>query len=375
MKIRNIASMMLRNVRNIPGWRTNRKIIVIESDDWGSIRMCSKKTYKAFLDRGYHVYQSNYNRLDGLESNDDMAALFDILESYSDKNGRHPVITANCVIANPDFDKIAESGYTSYYYEHFSKTLGKYPNHNRVLDFYKKGIAGRFFYPQFHGREHLNVNRWVKALQSKDPEIRFTFSHRTTFSGKEDYSFMEALDFDSPQEISLLKDIITDGLRLFRHTFGYSSTSFIASCYTWPEELEEVLYNNGIKYIQGVYSQSIPQGGFNKYKNKYHYMGQKNVLGQIYLVRNSSFEPSLFYKKDWVNYTLSSINNAFLWHKPAIISSHRINYIGYLVEANRTKNLTLLENLLKAILEKWPDVEFMTSDELGNLIAASVKEK
>jgi len=27
-----------RYIANIPGWRTNRKIIVIESDDWGSIR-------------------------------------------------------------------------------------------------------------------------------------------------------------------------------------------------------------------------------------------------------------------------------------------------------------------------------------------------
>ena len=26
---------------NIPGWRTNRHIVVIESDDWGSIRMPS----------------------------------------------------------------------------------------------------------------------------------------------------------------------------------------------------------------------------------------------------------------------------------------------------------------------------------------------
>ncbi|NTW32234.1 MAG: hypothetical protein HGB12_06370 [Bacteroidetes bacterium] len=30
---------------NIPGWRTDRKILVIESDDWGSIRMPSKETY------------------------------------------------------------------------------------------------------------------------------------------------------------------------------------------------------------------------------------------------------------------------------------------------------------------------------------------
>jgi len=35
--IKSIKSHLL----NLPGWHTNRKIVVIESDDWGSIRMSS----------------------------------------------------------------------------------------------------------------------------------------------------------------------------------------------------------------------------------------------------------------------------------------------------------------------------------------------
>jgi hypothetical protein len=34
---------LIRNLSNIPGWRTNRKIVVIESDDWGAICMASKE--------------------------------------------------------------------------------------------------------------------------------------------------------------------------------------------------------------------------------------------------------------------------------------------------------------------------------------------
>ena len=41
MIIRNI----FHNLLSIPGWRTNRHIVVIESDDWGSIRMPSKEVY------------------------------------------------------------------------------------------------------------------------------------------------------------------------------------------------------------------------------------------------------------------------------------------------------------------------------------------
>lgn len=44
-----------RHYRNLSGWKTNRKIIVIESDDWGSIRMPSKEVYELFLSKGFPI--------------------------------------------------------------------------------------------------------------------------------------------------------------------------------------------------------------------------------------------------------------------------------------------------------------------------------
>ena len=55
-------------------------------------------------------------------------------------------------------------------------------------------------------------------------------------------------------------------------------------------------------------------------------------------------------------------------NRPAIISSHRVNYVGFLDERNRDKNLKLLKTLLDKILNKWPDVEFLSSDEMGLII-------
>lgn len=34
-----------RYIQNLPGKSTKRKLVVIESDDWGSIRMPDKETY------------------------------------------------------------------------------------------------------------------------------------------------------------------------------------------------------------------------------------------------------------------------------------------------------------------------------------------
>ena len=64
-------------------------------------------------------------------------------------------------------------------------------------------------------------------------------------------------------------------------------------------------------------------------------------------------------------------NRIFRWHKPVILSTHRLNYIGNLDEKNRTNSLHLLKALLDRITRKYPDIEFMTSDELGGLIRKS----
>ena len=99
------------------------------------------------------------------------------------------------------------------------------------------------------------------------------------------------------------------------------------------------------------------------------YLGHQNKEGQINLVRNTVFEPALKNENfDSINDCLRGIQNAFFWNKPAIITSHRLNYIGYLDKTNRSKNLKLLDTLLTKVLSKWPNVEFMTSTQLGNII-------
>ena len=65
---------------------------------------------------------------------------------------------------------------------------------------------------------------------------------------------------------------------------------------------------------------------------------------------------------------MNEINIAFKWKKPAVISSHRVNYIGVLNTLNRDYGLLQLRRLLEQILKIWPEVEFMTSDELGKLL-------
>jgi hypothetical protein len=368
-----IKTAIVQNFINLPGWRTDRKILVIESDDWGSIRMPSKEVYSRFNEKGLKVSQSDYNRLDTLESNDDLEMLYEVLNSSSDCFGNHPVITANCILGNPDFQKIRQSDFSDFFYEPVTETIKRYPYRDKVIELWKKGDNEGIFHPQFHGREHVNIVRWMNALKKRTPEIMFTFDCETTFSGEGDYSFMEVLDYNTPDDLERMKESLREGLDIFERLLGFRSRSFIPPCYTWNSEIEETLKDNGVMYIQGLIVQSVPTGSFGKYKRKYHILGSTNAYGQYFLIRNCFFEPSLSKISDPVGECLRRINIAFSWGKPAILSSHRINFIGALDEKNRTDNLILFKNLLNRVIKFWPEVEFMSSDLLGDLISRNKK--
>jgi hypothetical protein len=358
---------------NFRGKKVVRKIVIIESDDWGTIRMSSKKAFQSLLNKGYPVDQCPYNTNDALESNQDLEMLFEVLASVKGSDGKPAVLTANNIVANPDFDKIENSDFQEYYFEPFTETLKRYPAHDKLMYLYKQGIKEGVVQPQFHGREHLNITRWMRALQKDSKVEKDAFSHQV-FSPKISNStgyineYMDALDFESSAELELQKSILVEGLNLFNQIWGFNSNSFIAPCYIWHNDLEETLAIHNVKYLQGLVIQLQPKEGSDyKYKKRNHYQGQKNKFGQRYFIRNAFFEPTISPNFDWESDCLKRIEIAFAWEKPAIISTHRLNFIGSLNPKNREYNLKRFHNLLKQITIKWPDVQFMSTDQLGQL--------
>ena len=130
--------------------------------------MPSKEVYDRLLKEGYRVDKNCYERYESLATEDDLTALFEVLDKHTDYKGHHPVITANCAVANPDFEKIKANGYQSYYYEPFTETLKRYPHFERSFELWKQGMRAGMFQPQFHAREHLNVGRWMHFLQTDE---------------------------------------------------------------------------------------------------------------------------------------------------------------------------------------------------------------
>ncbi len=86
--------------------------------------------------------------------------------------------------------------------------------------------------------------------------------------------------------------------------------------------------------------------------------------------RNCNFEP---YKDNTneIEKCLSEIDIAFRWGKPAVISSHRINFTSRIDKNHRDKCLNQLDNLFKRIIKKYPEVEFLNSAQLAEIIQKS----
>ena len=355
---------------NAGGIKLPGRFLIIESDDWGAIRTPSKQALEAFEKRGLGLGKSIYKN-DSLASNEDLEQLFNLLQSFRDRKGNAVKITANAIMANPDFEKIKAAAFNQFYFEDFRKTLQRYPDHDKSFLKWEQAIAEKIFVPQFHGREHLQYKRWLKVLQSGNQDALFCFDRGATYSGKDDYSFMEAYDWDQPEDVEEQKRIVEEGLTMFENIFGYISKSFIAPCYNWDPKLEPVLKSKGVRLIQGIRNQLIPTGTFDQYDRLPHYFGEVNSIGLKYTIRNCFLEPSQLPGKDWVDSCLAQIQAAFLLRKPAVICSHRINYIGYIDQRNRERGLKDLERLIKKVLIKWPDVTFISTDQLEDLMLSN----
>lgn len=359
------------NTQNILGWRSNKKILVIESDDWGSIRMPSKKAFDNLLAHGIPVDKCPYNSNDSLETVEDLSALFEVFSTIKDANGNPLKITANTIVANPDFKKIKESNFSQYFYEDFISTYQRINYKTQTFNLIKEGISSDIYVPQLHGREHLHVCSWLKALQEGDKETRFAFEnevygHPTKYFENTKMNFLSALHSRNQVEEQLMRQSLVEASLLFEKYFGYKSESFIAPRYIWNDGVEGELNNIGVKYIQGLIVQQVPYG--EKLKTKTHIFGSKNRYKQTYINRNVFFEPTQNKKFPWESDALNRIDIAFRWGKPAIISMHRLNFMGGLNELNRKNNLIALKQLVNKVQKKYPDVIFMSTNELGKLI-------
>jgi hypothetical protein len=365
---------------NLNGFRTKRKLIVIESDDWGGIRMPNKKVYDKLLKFGIKVDKCPYCRFDTLAGKDDLEALFTMLTEFKDFRGNSPVITANVNTSNPDFNAIRDSKFELLITEPFTKTIESYyPNH-RVFELWQEGISRGIFFVQNHHILHVNPSLWLKLLKQGNDHLLKAFelySYGLSFATSPyiKYPYLASLIYENEVDANGVTQFLERGGCEFKRIFGFTSRSFIAPMYCWAPQLEMTFSKMGVEFIQGSNFHRDYDFTTKKFIRYHHGVGKRNTYGQFYLNRNISFEPSISGRPDAIKSCMAGISNAFLFGKPAVISSHRLNFIGQLDEENRTKNIELFRQLIVNIMKKWPEVEFVNTVQLGEIIKNEFSNK
>ena len=159
---------------------------------------------------------------------------------------------------------------------------------------------------------------------------------------------------------------------MFEELLGYCSRQFTPGAGIYSPALHQTLKDEGIDYINVQRYIPYPLGD-GKYVKSFLYNGKANEVGQRYVVRNCPFE-TYFDNCNRYNHAvevcLENIAAAFFMHAPAIVSTHRVNFVGGLEASHRDDSLKQLKLLLDEILKRWPDVEFMNGTEMCDAVFA-----
>lgn len=365
---------VFNHIKNISGWRTNRKLVIFSVDDYGNVRLASKEVYGDLKKSGI-PFNSHFDRFDSLETREDLESLYEVLYSVRDKHGHPAIFTPFALPCNIDFDAMASTNYQKYIYELLPKTFEKLADkdqkgYNKTWSLWKEGIDKGLMKPQFHGREHFNLTIFNDLLKTQNENLLKVLRNESYVSIPEHLNYRHgwtaAYSFDDIEETDLFLDNVTDGLNRFKEVYGFDCKVFTPSAQQFPLHLESQLFKLGLKYFDRPRS-------LKRHLGNGQYQMEKSRLGDgihiTSLIRNVIFEPTTQRNSNWVDFTFKQIETAFFWRKPANISSHRVNYCGYIDENNRKVGLTALKQLLDKIVRRWPEVEFISADQLGDIIS------
>ena len=157
----------------------------------------------------------------------------------------------------------------------------------------------------------------------------------------------------------------------FEKVFGFAPRTFTPPSQQLHPELYPFVESLGVQGIDKPLrcTRRLDKG---KEVREINVLGQKAGHSHVTIVRNVVFEPTKDLAFDSVKLALDQMAAAFRWRRPAIISSHRVNFCGHIDPENRKYGLAALKRLLDGIVSRWPDVQFISADELVEKVRASV---
>jgi hypothetical protein len=348
-----LKAKLLFNARKFGHVRFEEPVLVFESDDWGKMGGQPQGDYpESFGKRTDWSY-------DCLENTAELEALYRVLESFGSYFERIPAFTANVIVSNPDFKRIKEGNYAQLYLKRIDEDAPE------VVEKWQDGIARNTFFPQYHGRLHYNRERYLGALQN-DEATRYLFNQHIN-GGRENFKettyalYSEYFNTESSAGVTNLEDWIAAGLTDFEQLFGFKSTSTIAPNYVIHPSDFSLLSKLGINFLQGGNKVLFTKKGKEDQRN--FCQGYAANCGLTVLARNHKFEPCRG-KKEWrAEFSIEAAKHWFKRGVPAVIDTHRMNYVTQFGKTSRKELRVFLEAMTKI-----KGLRILTTPELGEAI-------
>lgn len=368
-------------------WRRH-KAVVLESDDWGGCGVLESPDLEAYRRMTQVPAIRNALMAAGdslwpwmnhtLETPDKMARLFDFLLKFKGADGRPAVFTPVYLAANPDCDAIRANGFRQYVdigiCDGFpSRWDPARWNHAEITAKAKEGISLGVWHPQTHGRNHhYSGKKWVRSLRENADGALTAFFELGMVGvplDKERSGEVKGLEFDDMTD-KQLDEWFQTGLGYFRRAFGYESPCAPMVNAVWAKKrepdleqrCEQMLSRAGIKFCSHSYKARKDLGGF----GMGHY---DEALDLTFLAPNAYLDPlgkPDSEAKRGVTACYQGIQEAWARGEPAVVTTHRINYVSLDPEQER-QGYTQLERLLNTLHSEHPEVVFLTSWEVGQL--------
>jgi len=248
--------------------------------------MPSKEVYHKLLENNIELDKFSFDKNDCLESEEDLRALFETLQKFSDNKGNHAVLTAYHVVANPDFERIEASRRKEYRYETILETYKRFAHTQQVPNLIKEGIDKGIYIPQSHGREHIHVKRWMEAINSVSEKEQLAFQCKAIISTastkchkRYNKNYFAGQDYSDESEFEDIEKITVDVLKIFKDIFGFKSLTFTPQGVFWGDHILKVLPENGVELACG--QQALPCMK-ESHKTVNRFWGQKNIYDQMY---------------------------------------------------------------------------------------------
>jgi hypothetical protein len=317
-------------------------VLILESDDWGP---------------GPEDHAQALRRLSR------------ILESFRDGSGRHPVMTLGVVLSIPDAEKMLAADLQAYH--RLPLSAPRFASFRSAIE---DGVGSRVFSLQLHGMEHY----WPPALLAKlrtDDTVRNWLTQGKLPNTEELPAYLQSRWTDAgslPSRAIPSNEVgaaVAEEVAAFSEMFGSIPEVVVPPTFVWDDAAERAWATAGVRVVvtPGRRSEGRDSRGRLTPPACQIRNGERSAGGMLYVVRNDYFEPA---KGHRAHCAVAAVENKTRRGRPTLLETHRFNFTG--TPEATAQSCAELSGMLGSILERFPDVRFMSTAELANhMLAAS----